>query len=131
MNLLYSEETEKIIGALYKVYNTLGYGYREKEYQRAFSSELEKLGIGFKRELYCNLTYNDKIISKFYIDFLTEFSEKNIKIVIELKVAEEFHKKHFDQVMVYLKNNNLKLGLLAIFTRNKVLVKRIINEKSA
>lgn len=131
MDLLYSEETKKIIGALYKVYNTVGYGYREKEYQKAFVSELEILKIQFSREMYCNLVYNDKVISKFYIDFLLEFPESGVKIVIELKVAEEFHKKYFDQVMVYLKNNNIKLGLLAIFTRNKVLIKRIINEKSA
>ncbi len=123
---LYKELTEKLIGAAFKVYNTLGYSFREKEYQRAYTSELEKLFLKFQKELYCNLKYDKKIISKFYIDFLVE-----AKVVVELKVAEEFYKKCFDQVMVYLKDNKLQVGLLIIFTSKKVLVKRIINQKSA
>jgi GxxExxY protein len=129
MELLYSDQTREIIGALYKVYNQLGYGYREKEYQRAFASELERLGIKFKRELYCHLKFNGEIISKFYIDFLVEYLDKDIKIVVELKVVEDFHKKFFDQTMTYLTTNKLQLGLLAIFTRKNVLIKRIINQK--
>jgi GxxExxY protein len=129
MDLLYQDQTKIIIRALYNVYNRLGYGYREKEYQRGFVSELEKLGLSFERELYCNLKYDDKIISRFYIDFLVKFKRVNINIVVELKVAEEFHKKYFDQVMTYLITNQLQLELLAIFTRKNVLIKRIINQK--
>lgn len=119
---LYEDITRKIIGGLFNVYNKLGYGYREKEFQRALAEEFKKLGLNFERELYCNLTYEGKVISKFYIDFLVEG-----KVVVELKVADDFYKKHFDQVMTYLKTNDLRLGLLAIFTGQKVLVKRIIN----
>lgn len=49
------------------------------------------------------------------------------EVVVELKVADEFYKKYFDQIMTYLKANNLRLGLLIIFTKDKVLIKRIIN----
>ncbi len=119
---LYEDLTHRIIGALYDTYNKLGYGYREKEYQRFLAEELKKYGLSFERELYCSLDYEGKVISKFYIDFLVEN-----KVVVELKVANDFYKKHFDQVMTYLKNNNLRLGLLAIFTGQKVLIKRIIH----
>ncbi len=129
MQLLYQEQTGLIIRALYNVYNRLGYGYREKEYQKGLVGELEKLGLDFDRELYCNLKYDDKIIFKFFIDFLIKFANDKIRIVVELKVAEEFHKKYFDQVMTYLKTNGLELGLLAIFTRKNVLIKRIINQE--
>jgi hypothetical protein len=30
-----SESTEKVIGAFFKVYNTLGYGFAEKVYENA------------------------------------------------------------------------------------------------
>ncbi|MEK7162170.1 MAG: GxxExxY protein [Patescibacteria group bacterium] len=123
---LHKDLTEKLIGASFKVYNALGYGFREKEYQSAYAVEISKLNLQFKRELYCLLKYDGKVISKFFIDFLVED-----KIVVEFKVAEEFYKKHFDQVMTYLKDNKLELGLLIIFTSKKVLVKRIINQKSA
>jgi len=49
------------------------------------------------------------------------------KVIFELKVAEDFYKRHFEQVMAYLKDYKLQLGLLIIFTSKKVLVKRIIN----
>ena len=94
MQLLYQEQTGLIIRALYNVYNRLGYGYREKEYQKGLVGELEKLGLDFDRELYCNLKYDDKIIFKFFIDFLIKFANDKIRIVVELKVAEEFHKKY-------------------------------------
>ncbi len=88
---VHKELTEKLIGASFRIYNALGYGYREKEYQNAYVLELEKLGLKFQKELYCNLKYNNKIITKFFIDFLVEG-----KVVVKFKVAEEFYKKHFD-----------------------------------
>jgi len=30
------------------------------------------------------------------------------KVVVELKVAEDFYKKHFEQVMAYLETTNFK-----------------------
>jgi GxxExxY protein len=119
---LYEDVTRTIIGAVFNVYNKLGYGYREKEYQKALVEEFKKLGLNFARELYCNLIYEGKAIARFYIDFLVED-----KVVVELKVANDFYRKHFDQVMTYLKTNNLRVGILAVFTNQKVLIKRIIN----
>ena len=107
--LLYQDLTEKIIGSLYKVYNSLGFGYKEKEYQKAFEIELVKMGLSFKRELYCPLMYEGKIISKFFADFQIED-----KLVVELKVANDFYLKHRQQVLQYLKTNDLRLGLIAI-----------------
>jgi len=63
---LHKDLTQKIIGAAFTVYNTLGYSYREKEFQRPYAAELEKLVLKFQREVYCYLKYEDKIISKFF-----------------------------------------------------------------
>ena len=38
--IIYKELNYKIIGLIYNVYNNLGYGYREKLYQKAFEEEL-------------------------------------------------------------------------------------------
>lgn len=46
---LFKDITEKLIGASFRVYNVLGYGLREKEYQRAFVTELGSLDLKFKR----------------------------------------------------------------------------------
>ena len=56
--------TRQIIGALYRTYNKLGYGYREKEFQKGFAEELKALGLDFKRELYSVLKYGNAIMWK-------------------------------------------------------------------
>lgn len=40
----YNELTEKIIKNFYRVYNKLGYGFLEKEYENALMIELKKDG---------------------------------------------------------------------------------------
>ena len=40
----HEEITDKIIKAFYKVYNTLGYGFLEKVYERAMLIELKQMG---------------------------------------------------------------------------------------
>lgn len=128
MSYLYEDSTKKIIAAAYKVYNTLGYGYKEKDFQKALCAELVAEGFIVTRELYSKLEYQGKIISGFYVDFLVESGD--VKIIVELKVAEDVYQKHFYQVLAYLKNNDLQLGLLIVYTKNKVIIKRIINERS-
>lgn len=126
---LYEDLSKKIIGAAYKVYNTLGYGFKEKDFQKALVAELEALGLKVAKELYSKLVYQGKAVTSFFVDLLVD--DGLAKIVVELKVAEKVYQKHFYQVLSYLKNNQLPLGLLIIFTHHKVLVKRIINERSA
>lgn len=46
---------------------------------------------------------------------------------LEVKQGERFLKKHFDQVLAYLKSSNLELGILAGFTSNGIKFKRILN----
>lgn len=49
------------------------------------------------------------------------------KIVLEIKVGEHFSKNNINQIYGYLKATDLKLGILANFTRTGVKYKRIIN----
>ena len=79
--------------------------------------------------MYCNLKYNSKIIRKYFLDFLVELN--GVKIIVELKVANEVYRQHFIQVLQYLTNNNLSLGLIFVITPRKVVIKRVINEASA
>lgn len=69
MQFLYGDLSEKIIGAMFKVYNKLGYGYQEKEYGSGLAEEFKISGIKFRRELYAQLFYADKLIRKYFLDF--------------------------------------------------------------
>ncbi len=42
--MLHEELTDEIIGAYYKVYNTLGYGFLEKVYENS-GNRIEKNGV--------------------------------------------------------------------------------------
>ena len=46
----HSGETEKIIGAFFKVYNMLGYGFAEKVYENSSAIELRKLGLQIEQQ---------------------------------------------------------------------------------
>lgn len=122
MKIIYSELTYKIIGDLYKVYNELGYGYREKHYQKALATEFNNHQITFKREIPSITNYNDVPLAKYLLDFLIED-----KVILELKVADGFYKSHISQILSYLKSSGLRLGLLAIIAPEGIKVKRIIN----
>ena len=48
--IVYGEESYKIIGAAFEVYNKLGHGFLEAVYQECFEMELKKIGIPYERE---------------------------------------------------------------------------------
>ncbi len=76
----YSEITEKIIGASFKVHSTLGNGFQEVIYQRTLEIELNKCKLNFCREFEMPI-YDDEVhIVTRRVDFLVQD-----KISVELK----------------------------------------------
>lgn len=119
---IYSEQTNKIIGLCYKVYNKLGYGHLEKIYQKALATEFDKNQVVFRREVFGKIKYDGEVIGRYYLDFLIDD-----KIALEIKVRREIYESDWMQLLNYLKSKNLKLGLLIVFSKGKVKIKRVIN----
>ena len=122
--IIYKEKSYEIVGCCFEVYNKLGYGLREKNYQKALESLLQDERISFKSQLYVPIKINEKIIGKFYLDFLIDN-----KIALELKVGNHFLTKDIQQLFSYLKASNLKLGIIVNFTAVGIKYKRIVNIK--
>ena len=120
--LLYKEESYKIIGLCFEIFNTLGPGLKEKNYQKALEELLDANKISFAAQLYVPIKINGKMVGKYFLDFLV----KN-KIAIELKAGDHFHRRDIEQLHNYLKSTGLKLGLLVNFTSEGVKFKRILN----
>lgn len=116
----HSDLTHGIIGCLFEVFKGIGFGYQEKYYQRALALEFDIAKLPYKREQYQKLTYKNRLIGRYYVDFVV-----HEKIVIELKVANEFFDTHINQVLGYMKACSLPVGLLALFTKDGVKVKRL------
>jgi len=123
-DLIYPELSYKIVGILFDIFSSLGYGFGEKQYQKAIEIALKNLNIKYKKELPIKIFYKDNFLTNNYADFLIDN-----KIILEIKKGNFFNKKDIEQVFNYLKVYNVKLGILARFTRSGVKFKRIINIK--
>ena len=123
--LIYKDESYAIVGAALKVFNELGFGYQEKYYYRGLKNDLVDLGFKVTEQLLTPLMAGGKPIGRYYLDFLVEKGEA--KIIIELKVANAVYTQHIRQVYGYLKANNVKLGIILVYSKNGVLTKRIVN----
>lgn len=117
---LYKDTTNKIIGSVYKVYNTLGTGFLEKVYENAIKHELEKNGLKVMQQYPIKVYYDDKVVGEYFADLFVED-----KVIVELKVASAINTIHEVQIINYLKATNIRVGLL-INLGDKVTVKRKI-----
>jgi GxxExxY protein len=124
MDLLYENETYKIIGAAMEVHKELGAGFLEAVYQEALEKELAIQNIPFKREAILPIYYKNILLQKVYIaDFICYD-----KIIVELKALSALNTEHMAQLLNYLKATDLKLGLLINFGKSSLEYKRIIRE---
>lgn len=121
-DLYYKESSYEIVGCLYEMYNKVGFGYQEKHYQKILAEIFNNKNIEYQRELLGRITFNKKIIAQYYLDFLVDD-----KIILELKVANDFYTQHINQVLMYLKAHNLRLGILVLITKEGIKIKRIVN----
>ncbi len=122
IDLIYPELSYKVVGILFNAFNELGYGYQEKYYQRAVASLFRKNNIVFREQVSAPLEFQGSNIGRYYLDFLIEN-----KLILELKKRDRFLKSNIDQVYGYLKRFDLKLGIIANFTKQDLKFKRIVN----
>jgi len=121
-DVIYPGLSYKIIGILFEVWNTIGSNHKEKLYQKAAANDFSEAGMSFKEQLPVKMSYRGKIVGIYYLDFLIED-----KIILELKARDYFSKRDVNQPYSCLKAKDLKLGLIAHFTKSGVKVKRVVN----
>jgi len=122
MNLIYPEESYKIIGAAMEVHRELGTGFLEAVYHEALNIELEKRDIPFIHQAELNLWYKGIPLKKNYVADFVCYD----KIIIEIKALSGLSSQHEAQVINYLKATNFKLGLLINFGSESLEYKRLI-----
>jgi len=124
--ILYKEESYKIVGACFEVYREKSCGFLEAVYQECMEIELRLQGIPFVPKKPLVLEYKGcPLRSTYEPDFIC-----HEKIVLELKAVTELTDEHRAQVQNYLKATGLKLGLLVNFGHHpKAQVERIVAER--
>ena len=109
--IVYKEESYKIVGAAFKVYNNLGHGFLEAVYQEALEIEFERQGITYEREKELSIIYDGIQLKQTYkADFVCYG-----KIIVELKAVSELVDAHRSQIYNYLHATGYRLGLLLNF----------------
>jgi len=126
-SLLYKEESYKIIGICFDVYNTMGYGFLENVYQECLEIEFRNLKIPFQSQKELEIYYKDAKLKHIYkADFVCYE-----KIILEIKAISKLSGEHRGQVLNYLNAAKFQLGLLINFgNHTKLEYERIINQNS-
>ena len=115
--------TEKIIGAAYKVHNTLGSGFLEKVYQNSLAIELKSLDFIVDVEKPIKVYYNGEVVGNYIADITVDD-----KVILEIKAIKELADIHEVQLVNYLKATGIEVGLLINFGTS-VQVKRRVMDK--
>ena len=108
--LLHSKETEIIIAAFYKVYNTLGFGFLEKVYENSLCNELQKSNLSVIKQYPINVYYDNQVVGDYFADLLIDK-----KIIVEIKTAKSLCQENEYQLINYLKATGIEVGLLLNF----------------
>ena len=126
-NCIMNEENEIsriILDCAYKVHTKLGSGLLEKVYRECLAYELKNCGLAVEQEKPFPVIYEDiKMDCGYRVDIIV-----NNKVIIELKVVEEFTIEHTAQCLTYMRLSDCKLGLLLNFYKKSLKdgIKRLI-----
>ena len=99
-----NEITEKVIGCLFKVHNTLGCGFAEKVYVNASVLELRKLDLKVEVEYPITVRYDNVIVGQFFSDMLVA-----VQVLVEFKVVKLFEDVHTAQCLNHLRASGKSL----------------------
>ena len=113
--------TEKILGAAFKVQNTLGCGFLEKVYENALVVELSRQEVGLQQQKPLQIKYEGAIVGEYLADLVVED-----RVIVECKAVGQLDPVHEAQLMNYLKATSIHVGLLLNFGRPKLQYRRFV-----
>jgi len=120
----YSELTDKIIKAYYNVYNTLGYGFLEKVYEKSLLIELQELGLDARSQHQITVNYRGKEVGEYYADIVVEDC-----VILELKASVSLSSENEAQLLNYLKATKYEVGLLLNFGTKPQIKRKVFNNE--
>jgi GxxExxY protein len=110
-NIIYKEESYRIMGACFEVYNEKGSGFTEPIYQECLDLELAMQAIEFQAQVCLPLSYKGRLLrQRFQPDFICCG-----KIIVEIKAVSALTDEHRSQLLNYLNATGYRLGLLINF----------------
>src|ERR1700712_1945610 len=110
-DLLFKEESYKIIGACFEVHKALGHGFKEVVYKDALELEFKQVGIPYKREKPFTILYKGQKLAHYFVaDFIAYDA-----IILEIKQSNYIGEPYIKQTLNYLKASGVRLGIVINF----------------
>jgi GxxExxY protein len=124
-DIVFKDESYRIVGACFEVYRDKGSGFLESVYQECLEIEFSHQAIPFVEKPRLHLNYKGQPLHHEYEpDFLC-FNE----IIVEIKAIKQLTDEHLAQVINYLKSTGKQLGLLINFGHYPMLEQeRFVNQ---
>jgi len=126
-DIVFREESYRIIGSCLAVFNKLGSGFLESVYQEALEIQFKQDKIPFVKERKLHIKFDDIQLDKFFKADYVCFDT----IIVELKATPFIHKNDLAQVLNYLRATGMRLGILVNFGEKSLTYKRILNSHSS
>jgi len=124
MEIVYRDESYRLMGACFEVYKVQGCGFVEPVYQQCLQIELALQQIPFSPQQEFSMTYKGRQLECIFRPDFIAFD----KILLEIKAAASLTDVNRAQVHNYLHVTGFKLGLLVNFgTHPKLQYERIVN----
>ena len=109
--IIYKQESHRIIGSCFEVYNDKGCGFLEPVYQECLGIEFEYQRIPAIATPSLVLSYRGRILNQTYAPDYVCFE----KIIVELNAVSALTDEHRGQLPNYLHAIGFELGLLVNF----------------
>ncbi|HPR59822.1 MAG TPA: GxxExxY protein [Prolixibacteraceae bacterium] len=122
-DILFKDESYKIIGACMEVHKKLGAGFLESVYSEALELEFKNAEIPYEKEKKLPVYYGEQKLNKY---FRADYVCYNA-IILELKATKFFIEADSKQTLNNVKATKFKLGLLVNFGTPSLTYKRIVN----
>ncbi len=113
--------SERILGAAFKVHNTLGAGFLEKVYENALVHELRKDGIAVEQQRAIQVKYDGILVGVYQADLIVDG-----RVLVECKAVSSFDPVHEAQLLNYMRATGIRVGLLLNFGRPKLQYRRLV-----
>jgi GxxExxY protein len=114
--------TERVLGAIFEVSDTLGAGFLERVYQRALLLELSLRNIQVTSQASLKVMYKGHCVEEHFADILVQDV-----LAIELKCVDRLSSQHTAQCLNRLRASGQPVCLLVNFQKPKVEWKRIVH----
>ena len=120
--LLFKDESYKIIGICMEIHKTLGMGLKEINYKDAMEIEFIEKNIPYEREKRFVVKYKGKTLRNPYsADFLVFDS-----IILEVKSTTSIIPTHLLQALSYLSVSEQKLAMVINYGEKSLVWKRVV-----